>query len=48
VESDAPYIGKTSAAALESIKMIAEIKQVGEDSVRQQTILNTIEFFKIK
>ncbi len=47
-ESDAPSIGKTPEEAMESIKMIAEIKELPEDNVRQQTLLNTIEFFKIK
>ncbi|VVC01704.1 Tat-linked quality control protein TatD [uncultured archaeon] len=47
-ESDAPYIGKTSEDALESIKMIAEIKGVGEEAAKQQTLQNTISFFRIK
>jgi TatD DNase family protein len=48
VESDAPYIGKEPSAAMESIKMIAEIKELPEDAVRRQTLLNTEEFFRIK
>lgn len=48
VESDAPYIGKTSEDTMESIKMIAEIKQVGEEAVREQTLKNTVFFFQIK
>lgn len=47
-ESDAPYIGKTPQDALESIKMIAEIKGLPEENVRKQTLLNTIGFFRIK
>ncbi|MFA6489217.1 MAG: TatD family hydrolase [Candidatus Micrarchaeia archaeon] len=47
-ESDAPYIGKTPEAALESIKMIAEIKGLQEEAVQKQTLLNAIGFFKIK
>ena len=47
-ESDAPGIGKTPEAALESIRMIAEIKQLPEDAVKKQTLLNTITFFNIK
>jgi len=47
-ESDAPGIGKTPEAALESIKMIAEIKGLDEAAVRKATLLNTISFFKIK
>jgi len=47
-ESDAPYIGKTPESALESIKMIAEIKELSEDAVKKQTLLNTAGFFKIK
>lgn len=46
-ESDAPSIGKSPAAALESIKMIAEIKELDEDAVRRQTLLNTASFFRI-
>jgi len=46
-ESDAPYIGKTPADALESIKMIAEIKGASEDDSRIQTLMNTVSFFKI-
>lgn len=48
VESDAPYIGKAPSGVLESIKMIAEIKQVAQDAVQKQTLKNTIEFFRIK
>ena len=48
VESDAPYIGKTPSATMESIKMIAEIKQTDEASVQAQTLLNTALFFGIK
>jgi TatD DNase family protein len=48
VESDAPYIGKTPASCMESIKMISEIKGLQEDAVRKQTLLNTVEFFRIK
>lgn len=48
VESDAPYIGKTPADCMESIKMISEIKGVAEDAVRAQTLKNTVEFFRIK
>ena len=47
-ESDAPGIGKTPEATLESIKMIAEIRQMPEEAVKKQTLLNTISFFSIK
>jgi len=47
-ESDAPYIGKTPSSCMESIKMISEIKGVAEDLARQQTLKNTVEFFRIK
>jgi TatD DNase family protein len=47
-ESDAPYIGKTPEAALESIKMIAEIKEMPEDAVMAQALKNTAGFFRIK
>lgn len=47
-ESDAPYIGKTPEAALESIKMIAEIKGLQVEQVQKQALLNTINFFRIK
>ncbi|MCX6772763.1 MAG: TatD family hydrolase [Candidatus Micrarchaeota archaeon] len=47
-ESDAPGIGKTPEATLESIKMIAEIKALPEEQVRKQTLLNTVSFFGIK
>ena len=47
-ESDAPSIGKTPEAALESIKMIAEIKGLQEEAVQKQSLLNTIGFFKIR
>lgn len=47
-ESDAPGIGKTPEATLESIKMIAEIKELPEEQVKKQALLNTISFFGIK
>ncbi|HIH18653.1 TPA: TatD family hydrolase [Candidatus Micrarchaeota archaeon] len=47
-ESDAPYIGKTPQDSMESIKMIAEIKELPQESVSRQTLLNTIEFFRLK
>ena len=47
VESDSPYIGKTPASCMESIKMIAEIKGLQDDAVRSQTLKNTTEFFRI-
>lgn len=47
-ESDAPSIGKTPEAALESIKMIAEIKGLSVETVQKQTLLNAIGFFRIK
>lgn len=47
-ESDAPGIGKTPEAALESVKMIAEIKGLPEEAVKKQALLNTMSFFKIK
>ncbi|VVC00243.1 Tat-linked quality control protein TatD [uncultured archaeon] len=47
-ESDAPGIGKTPQDAMESIKMIAEIKELGVEQVQHQTLLNTISFFRIK
>ena len=47
-ESDAPGIGKSPEAALESIKMIAEIKGLEEAAVQKQTLLNTVAFFRIK
>jgi TatD DNase family protein len=47
VESDAPYIGKSPSDTMESIKMIAEIKQLPQETVQKQTLLNTIGFFKI-
>jgi TatD DNase family protein len=46
-ESDAPYIGKTPSDAMESIKMIAEIKGVSEDDARAATLRNSALFFKI-
>jgi len=46
-ETDAPYIGKTPADAIESIKMIAEIKGMDEKLAASQTLANTISFFKI-
>ncbi len=46
-ESDAPSIGKSPEAALESIKMIAEIKELPEEAVMAQTLRNTAGFFKI-
>jgi len=47
-ESDAPGIGKAPEAALESIKMIAEIRQLDVAAVQKATLLNTVSFFKIK
>ena len=47
-ESDAPGIGKSPEAALESIKMIAEIRGMEEAAVQKQTLLNTVAFFGIK
>lgn len=47
-ESDAPYIGSAPSDSLESIKMIAEIKGLQQEAVQRQTLLNTIEFFRIK
>lgn len=47
-ETDAPYIGKLPPNAMESIKMIAEIKGIGEESAMRQTLLNTASFFRIK
>ena len=47
-ESDAPYIGKTPSDAMESIKMIAEIKGIDEEAARKQTLLNTLSFFRIR
>jgi TatD DNase family protein len=47
-ESDAPYIGKTPSDALEAIKMVAEIKGMGEEAAKKQLLLNTIAFFRIK
>ncbi len=47
-ESDAPYIGKAPSDTLESIKMIAEIKELPLETVQKQTLMNTIEFFKIR
>lgn len=46
-ESDAPYIGKSPEAAMESIKMIAEIKGLPEEAVAAQTLKNTLDFFRI-
>ena len=46
-ESDAPSIGKSPEAALESIKMIAEIKELQEEAVMAQTLRNTAGFFRI-
>lgn len=48
VESDAPGIGKTPEAALESAKMIAEIKGITGEQVQKQTLMNTASFFGIK
>lgn len=47
-ESDAPGIGKSPEAALESIKMIAEIKQLDAAAVQKATLLNTASFFRIR
>ncbi len=47
-ESDAPGIGKSPQAALESIKMIAKIRNLPVEAVQRQTLLNTISFFRIK
>jgi TatD DNase family protein len=47
-ESDAPGIGKTPEAALESIKMIAKIRSLQVEAVQKQTLLNTISFFRIR
>ena len=48
VESDAPYIGKTPADTMESIRMISEIKVIDEAKVMSQTLQNTMSFFKIQ
>jgi len=47
-ESDAPGIGKSPEATLQSIKMISEIQSLPEEQVRKQTLQNTIAFFGIK
>ena len=47
-ESDAPGIGKSPEATLESIRMIAEIKALPDEQARKQTLQNTISFFNIK
>ena len=47
-ESDAPYIGKSPQDAMESIKMIAEIKEAEVEAVQKQTLQNTVGFFKIR
>jgi TatD DNase family protein len=46
-ETDAPYIGKAPSDAMESIKMIAEIKQQQVEAVQFQLLKNTIKFFNI-
>ena len=46
-ETDAPYIGKAPSDAMESIKMIAEIKQQQVEAVQSQLLKNTIKFFNI-
>lgn len=47
-ESDAPGIGKSPEAALESIKMIAGIRGMEFAAAQEQTLLNAISFFRIK
>jgi len=46
-ESDAPYIGKEPSDALESIKMMASIREASEDDIRAETLKTTALFFKI-
>ncbi|MEM4633646.1 MAG: TatD family hydrolase [Candidatus Anstonellaceae archaeon] len=47
-ESDAPYLGKSPSSTIESIKMIAQIKSISEEEAKKKTLLNTVQFFKIK
>ncbi|MCX6769562.1 MAG: TatD family hydrolase [Candidatus Micrarchaeota archaeon] len=47
-ETDAPTIGKSPTDAMESIKIIAEIKGLEQEAVRQKTLENTMKFFRIQ
>ncbi len=48
VETDAPYVGRTPDAVMDSVAYIAEIKKVDKETVIERTSQNARAFFKIK
>jgi TatD DNase family protein len=48
VETDAPYVGRTPDAAMDSVAYIAEVKKVDRETVIEQTAKNARAFFKIR
>jgi len=48
VETDAPYVGRTPDAVMDSVAYIAEVKKVDKEIVIRKTSENARAFFKIR
>ncbi len=47
VETDAPYVGRTPEAVMDSVEYIAEVKKVDRDIVIEKTAKNARAFFRL-